>query len=211
MLVGYARTSTEEQVAGFEAQIRELEALGCGKVFKEQLSTVASKRDQLEALIDYVRDGDEVIVTKLDRLARSVADLLDIVRRIRSKGALIRLPGIGVINGDDPTSELLFNVLGAIAQFERQIMLARQREGIAKAKAEGKYKGRAPTARRQAGQIRELAETGVRKEAIAERLGVSRASVYRILGELGDGTATQPADIRGRKFISRKTRVGASV
>jgi len=76
-----------------------------------------------------------------------------LLSRIRAKKATIVLPGIGTINGDDPTSELLLNVLGAIAQFERQIMLARQREGIAKAKADGKYKGRAPTARSKAEHV----------------------------------------------------------
>jgi DNA invertase Pin-like site-specific DNA recombinase len=195
VLIGYARTSTDEQVAGFEAQLRELESLAGGsdrvKIFKERVSSVARERPQLEAMIDYVRDGDEVIVTRLDRLARSVADMVDIVRRIRAKGATIRLPGIGTINGDDPTSELLLNVLAAIAQFERQIMLARQREGIAKAKGEGKYKGRAPTARRQAERIRELAAGGMRKEDIADQLAVSRSSVYRILQE-GNEAAASP-------------------
>jgi DNA invertase Pin-like site-specific DNA recombinase len=187
MLVGYARTSTTEQVAGFEAQIRELHTAAGGadriKIFQEQISSVAHDRPQLEALIDYVRDGDEIIVTKLDRLARSVADMVEIVRRIRTKGAAIRLPGIGVINGDDPTSELLLNVLGAIAQFERQIMLARQREGIAKAKAEGKYKGRQPTARRQLAEVQRLLAEGIGKAEIARRLGIARASVYNMLSD----------------------------
>jgi DNA invertase Pin-like site-specific DNA recombinase len=181
MKVGYARVSTVDQVAGFQAQIRDLEALGCEKVFQEQLSSVADHRPQLDAMIDYVREGDQVTVTRLDRLARSVADMVDIVKRIRAKGAIIVLPGIGTINGDDPTSELLLNVLGSIAQFERQIMLARQREGIAKAKADGKYKGRAPTARAKADQIRALAAEGRTRTEIAHQLGVGERSVYRIL------------------------------
>jgi DNA invertase Pin-like site-specific DNA recombinase len=181
MKVGYARTSTIDQVAGFQAQIRELEAAGCEKVFQEQLSSVADRRPQLDAMIDFVRQGDEVTVTRLDRLARSVADMVDIVKRIRAKKAMIALPGIGIINGEDPTSELLLNVLGAIAQFERQIMLARQREGIAKAKAEGKYRRRKPTARAKSDQVRALAAEGRTRAEIAQRLGVSERSVYRVL------------------------------
>lgn len=183
MKVGYARTSTDEQVAGFEAQVRDLKALGCEKIFEEQVSSVA-KRDQLEAMIAYVRDGDTVHVTRLDRLARSVKDMLSIVDRLRVKKASIVLPGIGTINGDDPTSELLFNVLASIAQFERQIMLQRQREGIAKAKSEGKYKGRTPTARVQSDMVLQLAAEGVTREEIAKRLPkLSVRSVYRILAD----------------------------
>lgn len=178
--VGYARTSTLDQVAGFEAQIRELEAVGCTRIYKEQLSSVAAARPELEAMLDWVREGDEVVVTKVDRLARSVADLLNIIERIRAKGAAIYIGNLGRINGD-PTGMLLLNVLGAIAQFERQMMLERQREGIAKAKSEGKYKGRAPTARAKAAQVRELAAQGVPKVEIARRLGLGERSVYRIL------------------------------
>jgi DNA invertase Pin-like site-specific DNA recombinase len=183
MKVGYARTSTEEQVAGLEAQVRDLEALGCEKVFKEQISALG-ERTKLAEMIAYVRDGDTVHVTKLDRLARSVKDMLDIVSRLRAKRATIVLPGIGTINGDDPTSELLLNVLAAIAQFERQIMLQRQRDGIAKAKSEGKYKGRAPTARAQADAVRRLADEGLTRAEIARRLPkISERSVYRILAD----------------------------
>src|ERR1051325_2434609 len=143
MKIGYARTSTLDQVAGFEAQIRELEALGCEKVFREQLSSVAHQRPQLEACVEFVRGGDTLVVTKLDRLARSVADLLAIVAKVKAKGAVLEVQGLGRFNGD-ASSQLLLNVLGAVAQFERQVMLERQREGIARAKAEGKYKGRKP-------------------------------------------------------------------
>ena len=94
-------------------------------------------------------------MTKLDRLARSVADLLAIVPRIRKKGASIEIGGLGLINGDDPVSMLLMNVLGSIAQFEREIMLARQKGGLPGPRPRGKYRGRVPTARRQAGEVPE--------------------------------------------------------
>jgi DNA invertase Pin-like site-specific DNA recombinase len=180
MKIGYARTSTIEQQAGFDAQLRDLEALGCERVFSEQLSSVAD-RPQLVAMLANCRDGDTIHVTRLDRLARSVSDMLAIVERVRAKGTAIVLPGIGTISGDDPMTTLLVNVLSAIAQFEREIMLARQREGIARAKAAGKYRGRTPTARRKADEVRKLIAEGVAKVEIARRLGMHRASVHRIL------------------------------
>jgi DNA invertase Pin-like site-specific DNA recombinase len=180
MKVGYARTSTTDQVAGLEAQVRELKAMGCEKIFEEHRSGVDTQRPELEAAITFIREGDELIVTKLDRLARSVADLLEIVHRVKAKRVVLHIGNLGRINGD-PTGDLLLTVLGAIAQFERELMLERQREGIAKAKAEGKYKGRAPTARRQSAQVVELATQGVGKAEIARRLGMHRASVFRIL------------------------------
>src|SRR5215471_8980356 len=170
MKVGYARVSTAEQDAGFEAQKRDLKALGCDKVFAEQISAVATERPQLEAMIEFVRESDQVLVTRLDRLARSMRDMVDIVSRIRAKQASIVLPGIGTINGDEATAELLLNILGAVAQFERDIMLARQREGIAKAKGEGKYRGRQPTAQRLADEVRALARQGLTRPEIARRL-----------------------------------------
>src|SRR5271169_6049156 len=91
MKIGYARTSTIEQVAGFEAQIRDLKAHGCDRIFQEQLSSVDSKRAQLEAAIDYCRDGDVITCTKLDRLARSVADLVKIEERLKAKGASLHI------------------------------------------------------------------------------------------------------------------------
>src|SRR5690349_758159 len=160
MKVGYARTSTLEQRAGFEAQIRELEAAGCEKVFREQVSSVA-KRDQLSAALDFIREGDTLIVTKLDRLARSVAHLVGITEAVRAKGAHLQILNMG-LNTADATGRLMLNVIGSVAQFEREMMLERQREGIAKAKAEGKYRGRAPTARAKAGEARALAAQGVK-------------------------------------------------
>jgi DNA invertase Pin-like site-specific DNA recombinase len=179
MIVGYARTSTVEQVAGFEAQERDLRAAGVERVFAEQISSVAS-RAQLDAALDFIRAGDTFVVTKIDRLARSVADLCAIVKRIEAKGAALRILAIN-LDTATPTGKLMLNVIGSVAQFEREIMLERQREGIAKAAAEGKYKGRAPTARAKASQVKALASEGVTREAIAKQLGIGVASVYRAL------------------------------
>jgi DNA invertase Pin-like site-specific DNA recombinase len=138
-LIGYARTSTADQEAGLEAQLRDLKALGCRKIFSEQVSSVA-KRQQLDAAIDYLRDGDTLVVTKLDRLARSIRDLCAIIDAIEARSASLRILGMNLDTGR-PTDRLMVNLLGSVAQFEREVMLERQREGIAKAKSEGKYRG----------------------------------------------------------------------
>lgn len=182
-MIGYARTSTAEQEAGLEAQERDLKAAGCARVYAERVSSIAA-RPQLEAALDYLRAGDVLVVAKPDRLARSVADLLKIVEQLEAKDAALRVLSMGgqEVDTRTPTGRLMLTMLGAIAEFERGLMLERQREGIAKAKAEGKYQGRVPTAQRQAADVLRLKAEGVRPVDIARRLGIGRASVYRILG-----------------------------
>jgi DNA invertase Pin-like site-specific DNA recombinase len=179
MKIGYARTSTVGQQAGFEAQDRDLRAEGCKRIFSEQTSSVG-QRDQLAAAVDYLRADDTLVVTKLDRLARSTRHLLEIVDALKAKSAHLQIldPDIDTASY---SGELILTVIGAIGQFERSLMLERQREGIAKAKAEGKYKGRVPTARAKSDQVFALKAQGVGATAIAEQLGIGRASVYRIL------------------------------
>ena len=182
-IIGYARTSTIDQQAGLDTQLAELERLGCTKLFHEQVSSVA-ERAQLEAALDYLRDNDTLVVTKLDRLARSVPHLLAIIERVRAKQASIEIGNLGTLD-NTATGKLMTTVLGAIAAFEREMMLERQREGIAAAKQAGKYKGRAPTARAQADAVRRLVAEGVNKSEIARRLNIHRASVHRILADPG--------------------------
>lgn len=185
MLVGYARTSTTEQVAGLEAQKRDLAATGCTeKMFTEQVSSVA-QRAQLAAALDFVREGDTLVVTRLDRLARSTADLLAIIDTLERKGVALRILDFGgqAVDTKSPSGKLIVTMFGAVAQFERELLLQRQREGIAKAKADGKYRGRAPTALRQTAKVLEMKATGTKHSAIASSLNISRASVYRILAE----------------------------
>ena len=184
VLVGYARTSTLDQTAGLEAQERDLHALGCGKVYIEQTSSVGP-RNALEAALDFVREGDTLVVTKLDRLARSVVHLGQIIADLETRGVGLRIVNLGV-DTNTPTGKLMLNVLGSVAQFEREMMLERQREGIAKAKAAKKYKGRAPTARVKSETIKALAAQGVPKREIAKRLGVGERSVFRILATRDD-------------------------
>ena len=178
-LVGYARTSTTDQKAGLAAQLRDLAAAGCNKVFQEEVSSVATRRPELQRALDYVREGDTLIVTKPDRLARSTLDLLEIAKRLDARKVTLRILSLD-LNTATPTGKLMLTVLAGIATFERELMLERQREGIAKAKADGRYKGRAPTARRQADDAKRLRADGLSVTAIAAELGISRASVFRI-------------------------------
>lgn len=182
MLIGYARTSTIEQVAGFEAQLRDLEAAGCEKTFAEQVSSVGNGRHQLAACLEFVREGDTLIVARLDRLARSIAHLVEITQLLGRKRVRLRILALGIDTGT-ASGKLVLSVFGAIAEFERALMLERQAEGIARAKAEGKYVGRQPTARRQAADIRRLKAEGFGASQIARKLGIHRASVYRVLAD----------------------------
>lgn len=181
MLIGYARTSTVEQKAGLDAQIRDLKKAGAKKIYAEKISSVA-RRDKLETALDFIREGDTLIVTRLDRLARSVKDLLDIVDQVQSKGARLKILDMN-LDTQTSTGKLMLTVLGGIAEFERQIMLERQREGIAKAKAAGKYKGRKPTARAKTKDVEEMLSQGAGPSYISRKLGISRSSVYRIIQE----------------------------
>lgn len=179
MLIGYARTSTLEQEAGLTAQVRDLRALGCEKLYQEQASSVGPRK-ALEAALEFAREGDTIVVTKLDRLARSVTHLGSIIAALEAKGVALRIENLGV-DTSTPTGKLMLNVLGGVAQFEREMMLERQREGIAKAKAEGAYKGRKPTARAKAEEIKALAAEGLSMGAIATKLGIGKGSVHRAL------------------------------
>jgi len=182
MLMGYARTSTVKQNGGLVAQLELLEKAGVDRdnVFQEQVSSV-QERIQLEAAIRSLRKGDMLVVTKLDRLARSLENAIQLERKICERGATLRVLDPS-IDTSQPIGRLLFNMISAIAQFEREIMLERQREGIARAAAEGKYKG-VPTARARTTEVISLAERQVGAVKIAKTLGISRASVYRILAD----------------------------
>lgn len=177
--MGYARTSTHDQIAGLDSQIRDLTNYGCTEIFKEQISSV-QKRECLESALRFVRKGDALVVTKLDRLARSVPDLIKILEQIEQREATLTILDMN-LDTASPSGRLMMNLCGSIAQFEREIMLQRQREGISAAKARGAYKGRAPTALAKSADVIALHGEGVGASEIALRLGISRASVYRII------------------------------
>ncbi|MPQ73860.1 recombinase family protein [Acetobacter senegalensis] len=184
-IIGYARTSTTEQVAGLTAQVRDLRKAGCTKVFKEQMSGTAPQRPELAAALDRMRQGDVLIVTKPDRLARSTADLLKHVQEITERGCHLIVLSMGgqTLDTRNPTSKLMLTMLAAVAEFERDLMKERQAEGIAKAKAEGKYSGRKPTARSRKAEVLKLHKAGKGASEIARELGIGRSSVYRCLEE----------------------------
>ena len=178
-VIGYARTSTADQHAGLDDQIAELNAAGCTRIFSEQVSSVDAARPQLQAALQFLRDGDEFVCTKPDRLARSTTELLRIVEELTQRGVRVRLLSMN-IDTNSATGKLLLTLMGAVASFEREIMLERQRAGIAKAKAEGKFKGRAPTARAKTAEVHRLVAAGCKPAEIMKLTNISRASYYRI-------------------------------
>ena len=184
MLIGYARTSTTDQQAGFDSQLVELEAYGSELTFKEEVSAVAS-RGELERAMDMLSEGDKLVVTKLDRLARNVMQMGELLQQIEAKGVGLVILSLGSETIDTTTAiaigKLIVNMMVSVAQFEREMMKERQVEGIKRAKAEGKYKGRVPTAMRQADKVKALVEAGVQRVQVHEQLGIIKASYYRCL------------------------------
>lgn len=182
MLIGYGRTSTAEQTAGLDAQSRDLRAAGCERLFTEQVSSVTDRAKLAECLA-FLREGDVLVVTKPDRLARNTAELLTIEASLTKRGVGLVVLSMGGERLDtrNPTSKLMLTILGGVATWEREIMLERQREGIAKAKAAGAYKGRKPTIGLQAAAIKAMVAEGQKPAHIARNLGVARSSIYRII------------------------------
>jgi DNA invertase Pin-like site-specific DNA recombinase len=180
MIIGYARTSTTDQTAGLGAQERDLKAAGAEKIFAEQTSSVA-QRAVLRTCLDFVREGDVLMVTKPDRLARSTQELLTIEADLsrRGVGLIVLSMGGERLDTRNPTSKLMLTILAGVATWEREIMLERQREGIAKAKSEGRYKGRPPSI--DPDEVKRLKDAGMGPAAISKQLGVARSSIYRVL------------------------------
>jgi DNA invertase Pin-like site-specific DNA recombinase len=179
-LIGYARVSSTDQK--LEVQLDQLQKLGVDRVYQEKASGADSERVQLAAMLDYARQGDTVVACKLDRIARSTQHLLSIVDRLTAKGVALKVLNID-LDTATPTGKLMLTMLGAIATFEREMMLERQADGIAKAKEAGKYLGRKPTAKAKGTEVVALVAQGLTKEAVAAQLGIGVASVYRILKE----------------------------
>ncbi|MDW7643779.1 MAG: recombinase family protein [Desulfuromonadales bacterium] len=180
MIVGYARVSTTGQ--SLDVQLEQLQTAGVEKIFQEKISGVKQSRPQLLAMLDFVREGDTVVCCKLDRIARSTRHLLEIVEALEVKGVSFKVLNIN-LDTSTPTGRLMLTMLAGIATFEREMMLERQAEGIARAKAAGKFKGRKPTAQSKSPEIRNLAGQGVPRQKIADQLGIGVASVYRVLAK----------------------------
>lgn len=183
--VGYKRVSTLLQNTE-----RQLDGVVLDKEFVDHISGKDRNRPQLKACLEYLRDGDVLVVHSIDRLARNLEDLRRIVRDLNERGVTVEFVKNNLIfAGDDsPTSVLMMSILGAVAEFERALLLERQREGIEIAKRNGLYRGRkrALTAEREA-ELRAAIATGTEKKALARQFGISRATLYTYLAGHGKG------------------------
>ena len=175
MKIGYRRVSSE-------GQNLDRQDFVCDKMFEEKVSGAKRDRDALTAMIEFAREGDEVIVWSIDRLARDLRDLQEIIQRLNDKGVSVSfLKEKLVFSGDaeDAFARLQLQMMGAFAEFERNIIRQRQAEGIARAKERGVYKGRAKSV--SDGKIVALKAKGYKVTEIAEELGINRITVYRAL------------------------------
>src|SRR5664279_5325534 len=177
--IGYARVSTTDQ--NLDIQEAALRTAGCDLIRSEKRSgTTTAGRTELQTVLDFLRKGDVLMVTRIDRLARSIGDLQDIVRALRAKGAVLRATE-QPIDTSTASGKAFLDMLGVFAEFETNLRRERQLEGIAQAKARGVYRGRKPSI--DMVEIKRLRQQdGLGPTAIARRLGIGRASVYRALG-----------------------------
>ena len=179
MKVGYARTSSIQQIGGLESQIKKLEEYGCEKIFKEQVSGTSTEgREQLRECLNFVREKDELVFVRVDRIARSSLDLQLIVKELKEKGVDITATE-QPISTKDATSKCFLDMLGVFAELENSLRAERQASGVARAKLLGKYKG--GKSKIDVEQIKKLKGEGLGATAIAKQLGIHRDSVYRLL------------------------------
>lgn len=184
--IGYIRVSTVDQRTE-----RQLDGIKLDKTFTDKCSGSTTERPALQQLKDHVREGDVIIVHSIDRMARNLENLLELISYFNNKGVQIQFIKENMTFGGtetNPMQKLMLSVMGSVAEFERAIILERQREGIALAKERGAYKGRKPSVDRE--KVLELHREGVAKAQIAKRLGIGRATVYRILDEQTKSEAT---------------------
>ncbi|MGH6804869.1 MAG: recombinase family protein [Methyloceanibacter sp.] len=180
-IVGYARVSSTGQDLG--VQLERLERAGCEKIFKEKRSGVDAGRPELKRCLDYLREGDTLLVTKIDRLARSTSDLYRIISLLAEKGVAFKVTDDPSIDTTSRTGKLVMGILALIAEFENDIRRERQMDGIAKAKGRGVRFGRKrELTPEKAAEIKSLRKAGVTVPAIMKQTGFSKASVYRALG-----------------------------
>jgi DNA invertase Pin-like site-specific DNA recombinase len=178
--IGYARVSTTDQ--DLEIQVNTLKAAGCEVIRSEKRSgTTTEGRAELQTVLDFLRPGDVLMVTRIDRLARSIGDLQDIVRVLKAKSPALKATE-QPIDTSTAAGKCFLDMLGVFAEFETNLRRERQLEGIAKAKANGTYKGRKPSIDRA--EVAQLKAEGLGPSAIAEKLGIGRASVYRSLQKM---------------------------
>ncbi len=181
--IGYARVSTEEQ--DYQGQVDALEKLGCTEIFAEKISGADKDgRPELKAMIRFARKGDTVHVTKLDRLARNAKDALHIADMLQEKGAGLIIHDLGGMDITSDVGRLIYTVLAAVAEMERKRIRERQRDGIEKAKADGKHLGRYEVlSDKQKVDIKKMVKQGIPKAQIARKYEVSRTTIYKTLSQ----------------------------
>ena len=190
-IYGYSRVSSVDQ--DLALQVETLKRAGADVIRAEKgTGTTVNGRDELRVLLDFIRPGDTLLVTRVDRLARSIGDLQDIVRTLKDKGARLRATEQPFDTGDI-YGELTLNLLGVFAQFETQLRRERQLEGIAKAKKEGIYTGGKPRIDRK--EVVRLMGEGLSPAEVARRMGIGRASVYRLIGTAKDSGRAADSDV----------------
>ena len=179
MLYGYARVSTLDQ--DLSIQLDALTAAGCAVVRSEKVTgTSTEDREELATLLQFLREGDALVVTRIDRLARSLRDLQNIVHDLRQRGVTLKATE-QPIDTSTAAGKCFLDMLGVFAEFETNLRRERQMEGIARAKANGAYAGKGRPASIEAAKVREMRAQGLGATAIAKALGIGRASVYRVL------------------------------
>ncbi|MBO1256665.1 recombinase family protein [Alteromonas sp. 5E99-2] len=186
MKVGFARVSTKEQ--DLNIQLKHLADFGCEKIFHGKQSGASLENDgKLKELVDFIREGDEVIVTRLDRLGRSLKTILDAIDNIHLKGACLNIiDGSLNTSNDNPFSNAMINLCGVFAQLERDLIKARTAEGRAEAKAKGQHLGRTPAlSDKQAKELLKDKQNGESIAALARKYGVGRPTVHRTLDRMG--------------------------
>ena len=182
--IGYARVSTTDQ--DLTIQVETLGRAGCDLIREEKRSGASREgRTELATLLDFLRKGDTLMVTRVDRLARSIGDLQDIVRALKAKGVALKATE-QPIDTSTAAGKCFLDMLGVFAKFETNLRRERQMEGIAKAKAAGVYKGRKPTI--DPTEVRRMLDSGIKPSAVARALGIGRASVYRVARSQGTAT-----------------------
>ena len=176
MVVGYARVSTSDQ--NLDVQLAELKAHGCERIFTDKATGTNTARVGLSDMLEFVREGDTLVVVRLDRFARSLTDLYAMLQRLTGQGIAFHCLRQS-IDTSTSTGKLTLAILGAVAEFENDLRRERQRDGIARAKERGVYKGRKRTV--DAAEVARLLGEGMKPSSVALALGISRTSVYRAL------------------------------
>lgn len=180
--IGYCRTSTTDQVAGIEKQAADLQQYGCAVVFQEHVSAVSDNRPEFEKALSELKAGDTLVVTTMSRLCRRTSDLGAIQKALEQRGAGLEILDLK-IDTSTAIGRMTLSIIAAVSQMERELMLERQAVGIAKAKAEGKYEGRKPTATtpEKAQALKKYLDRGFSITEACDTMGISRASAYRLL------------------------------